>query len=381
MTQQYRRTAANVDLDAIAANIRGVRGLVGPKVKVMAIIKADAYGHGAIECARRLDSEEGLTDAYGVAIVEEGEALRAAGVTKPILILGYTAPEQLERVINAGLIQTVFTLEAAEALSRISVMKGTAAEVHIKLDTGMGRIGFVPSKEAMEDILNIAKLPGIKITGIFSHFARADEYDKAYAKEQFRKYSEFVNKLEAAGLNFKTKHIANSAAIMEMPETYMDMVRSGIITYGMYPSDEVDRSRLKLKPALSWTAHVSYVKEVPAGTCISYGGTFTASHTMRIATIPIGYADGYPRSLSNKGKVLIRGQHAPILGRICMDQFMVDVTEIPGVCTGDVVTLVGHDGGAAISIEEVAQMSGSFNYEFACDISKRVERVYLRDAE
>lgn len=376
MSEQYRRTAAFVDLSAISHNVREVRAGLKPETKVMAIIKADAYGHGAVRVAERLE-EERLADAYGVAIAEEGIALRMAGIEKPILLLGYSAPAAMEDVIRYNLTQTVFSLQMAEELNDKCGEMGKTAEVHIKLDTGMGRIGFAPSKEALDDIIAISKLANIRITGIFSHLARADETDKASAKLQFKKYCDFVAELEAAGLHFNVKHIANSAAAMELPEMQLDMVRLGIVTYGLYPSNEVNRDSIRLKPALSWKTLVSYVKDIPAGTPISYGGTFVSTQPMKVATIPIGYADGYPRSLSGKGRVLIHGEFCPILGRICMDQMMVDVSHIPFVKVGDTVTLVGSDGDNCIPIEEPADMSGSFNYEFVCDIGRRVERVYI----
>ena len=375
MNISYKRTDAHVDLDAIAHNMREVRRITDPHAKIMTIIKADAYGHGAVKVSGRLDAEN-LTDAYGVAIVEEGISLRIAGITKPILLLGYSAPEVYPQVVEYELTQTIFSEEMAEALSKTCVKMGKAASINIKLDTGMGRIGFAPCDETLKVITRIAKLPGLSITGVFSHLACADEADKTSAEKQFEIFTTFCDRIEKEGIEIPMRHIANSAAIIDLPHMHLDMVRSGIITYGMYPSDQVDKSRIDLIPALSWKTHVSFVKDVHAGATISYGATFTADHTMRVATIPVGYADGYPRSLSGKGRVLIAGQSAPILGRICMDQFMVDVSKIDGVKPGDRVTLVGRDGDAFIPIEEPADLSGSFNYEFACNIGRRVERSY-----
>lgn len=375
MDTSFMRTEAHVDLEAIAHNMKEVRKLVNPGTKVMAIIKADAYGHGAVKVAHRLEAES-LVDAYGVAIVKEGVSLRIAGITRPILLLGYSAPEELPDVVEYDLTQTVFSYDMAQALSRICVEKGKPASINLKLDTGMGRIGFIPSDESLDEIIRISQLKGLKITGAFSHLACADETDKASALKQFDIFTAFVDRIEAAGIHIPCRHISNSAAIIDLPQMNLDMVRSGIITYGMYPSEEVDKDRIKLIPALSWKSHVSFVKTVEPGTTISYGATFTASERMRIATVPVGYADGYPRQLSNRGRVLINGEYAQILGRICMDQFMVDVTSIPDVKVGDRVTLVGQDGERMIPIEEPANLSGSFNYEFACNIGRRVERSY-----
>ena len=375
MDSEYKRTAAIVDLEAVAHNVKEIRKLLTPGTLLMTIIKADAYGHGAVRVARRLEREQ-LTDAYGVAIAEEGIALRIAGITRPILLLGYTAPQMYEKIILNRLMPTVFSLDTAMGLSGVCQELGMPVDIHIKLDTGMSRIGFAPSDEAFNDISRIAGLPGIRIKGVFSHFARADETDKTSAYEQFDRFTAFADRIEHEITGKLTRHIANSAAIMEMPDTHLDMVRAGIITYGMYPSKEVDRTKLDLKPALSWHSHVSFVKTVPAGTPVSYGATFVTTRETRLATVPVGYADGYPRSLSNKGRVLIRDQYAPILGRICMDQFMVDVTDIPGVATSDRVILVGRDDSNLIPIEEPAELSGSFNYEFACNIGRRVERTY-----
>ncbi|MCR5684414.1 MAG: alanine racemase [Lachnospiraceae bacterium] len=375
MDSEYKRTAACIDLEAVAHNVKEIRKLLSDSTMLMTIIKADAYGHGAVRVARRLEREQ-LSDAYGVAIAEEGIALRIAGITRPILLLGYTAPQMYEKIILNRLMPTVFSLDTAKGLSAVCQELGMPVDIHIKLDTGMSRIGFTPSEEAFHDISEIHKLPGIRIKGIFSHFARADETDKTSAYEQFDKFTAFADRVEKEITGRLTRHIANSAAIMEMPKTHLDMVRAGIITYGMYPSKEVDTSILDLKPALSWRTHVSFVKTIPEGTPISYGATFVTERETRLATIPVGYADGYPRSLSGKGRVLIHDSYAPILGRICMDQFMVDVTSIPGVKTGDRVVLVGRDIEHEIPIEEPADLSGSFNYEFACNIGRRVERTY-----
>ena len=341
----------------------------------MAIIKADAYGHGAVQVADTIDE---LSDAYGVAILEEGIELRHAGIKKPILILGFTPEPLYEPMIKYEITTAVFQLDMAEKISAAAVRMGKTAHIHIALDTGMSRIGFKPCNDSLDVIKKIASLPGISIDGCFTHFARMDEKDKTKAKEQFRLYMDFVTKLEECGIHIPVKHVSNSAGIIEMQEVNLDMVRDGISVYGMYPSEEVQKERLPLKPAMEVKAYVSYVKTLEAGIEIGYGGTYTTKAETKVATIPVGYADGYPRSLSNKGRVIIRGKSAPILGRVCMDQFMVDVTDIHGVAEGDEVTLVGHDGEEYISIEEISEMAYSFNYEFVCDIGKRVPRVYYR---
>ena len=373
---QYYRVHAVIDLDAICHNIKEVKRVIGPGVKVMPVIKADGYGHGAVPIAKALN-EIGV-DAFAVAIIEEGITLRNNGITQPIVILGYTSEYQYSSLIQYEIQPTVFCYEMAESLSRIASALGKDAKIHIKLDTGMNRIGFKPTRESLEIVKRIAGLPHIIIEGIFTHFACADEADKTSAKKQKEEYDKFVGWLEEEGIQIPVKHVSNSAAIIDMDGWRMDMVRSGIITYGLYPSEEVSKEVLDLKPAMSLKTHIVYIKEVGPGEGVSYNHTFVTKRNTKIATIPVGYADGYPRALSSKGKVLIRGQYAPIIGRICMDQFMVDVTDIDGVETMDEVTLVGQDGDQRISVEEVASAAGSFNYEFVCGISKRVPRVYMQ---
>ena len=374
----YYRVYANIDLDAIYENVVNAKKLTKPGTKLMAIIKADAYGHGAVEVARTLDD---VADAYGVAILEEGIELRQAGIDKPVLILGYTPKALYPAMIKHDIATAVFTWKMAQEISQTAEALGRTARIHIKLDTGMSRIGFKQDDESLETICRIAKLPNISIDGCFTHFARMDETDKTWALKQFERYQDFVKRLEEAGVTFPVKHVSNSAGIIEMPQVNLDMVRDGIAVYGMYPSEEVDKSKILLRPAMELKAYVSYVKTLEPGVQISYGGTFTTTRETRVATVPVGYADGYPRALSGKGHVLIHGQYAPILGRVCMDQFMVDVTDIPDVTQGDDVTLVGRDGDGYISIEEVANMAYSFNYEFVCDVGKRVPRVYYRHGQ
>jgi alanine racemase len=281
-------------------------------------------------------------------------------------------------MIRFHIATAVFTWEMAEEISKTAVAMGETASIHIKLDTGMSRIGFQTTKESLQIIKKIAALPGICIEGCFTHFARMDETDMSWSQKQLHSYLEFVSQMESEGIEIPIKHISNSAGIIQMPQANLDMVRDGISVYGLYPSEEVDKEKLPLEPAMELKAYVSHVKTLKAGTQISYGGTYITTRETRVATIPVGYADGYPRSLSGKGRVLIHGQSASVLGRICMDQFMVDVTDIPDVRQGDEVTLMGKDGEEFIPVEEVAKMAYSFNYEFVCDVGKRVPRIYYR---
>ncbi len=373
-TGKYARTYAEIDLSAIRHNILEERRRVGRDVRIMAIVKADAYGHGDVMVA---DALRDLVDAYGVAIIEEALKLREHGIGKMLLILGYTGSEWFEELITHDISQTVYSYEMAKELSDTAVRIGRTAKIHIKIDTGMSRIGFMPVRDNIDVIRSISELPGIQIEGAFTHFARADEETADAAREPFEKYMIFITELENMGIPIPVKHAANSASIIQFPESWLDMVRSGITTYGMYPSERVSKDIVKLKPALQWKSVVSFVKTVHPGTSVGYGGTFTAQRETRVATIPVGYADGVKRDLSGKGRVLIRGEYAPILGRICMDQFMVDITDIPGVCTGDAVTLIGRDGDREITVEEVAGLSHSFNYEYVCGISSRVPRKYV----
>lgn len=374
-TTDYYRVQANVDLEAIRHNIIEIRCKLNSGTKIMVIIKADAYGHGAVPVAKAIEYIG--VDAYGVAIIEEAIELREAGITKPILVLGYTPKEQYHYVVANDVMQTVFQYEMAEALSYEAKRQGKIAKIHIKVDTGMSRIGFNDTIESLNEIIKISKLPNLKIEGLFSHFAQADEVDKSSAKKQLQRFIKFSQLLENNQIIFTTKHLSNSAGIIELPEANFDMVRCGITTYGIYPSDWVNQSDYHLKPAMELKTHVIYLKEIEAGVGVSYGATFISKRKMKVATIPVGYADGYSRNLSNQGRVIIRGQYAPIIGRICMDQFMVDVTEIDNVQQGDIVTLLGRDQEAYISVEELAELSHSFPYELVCNVGKRIPRVYF----
>lgn len=378
LMKEYYRVQANIDLSAIHQNVANAKKLLAPDTKLMAVVKADAYGHGAVEVAKEIDD---LADAYGVAILEEGIELRQAGITKPILILGFTPQEQYPAMISYDIDTAVFQLDMAQKLSQTAIRMNKKAKVHIKLDTGMSRIGFSLNEASLDKIIQISKLQGIQIEGCFSHFARMDEKDKTSANKQLKAFCDFVKTLENEGVSLPIKHISNSAGITESPEAHLDMVRDGISIYGLYPSDEVQKEKLSLIPAMELKTKVSFVKELDAGIEIGYGGTYTTTKKTVVATIPIGYADGYPRSLSNKGHVLIHGQYAPILGRVCMDQFMADVTDIAEVKEGDIVTLFGKDGKEQISVEEISEMAYSFNYEFVCDVGKRVPRVFYRNGK
>lgn len=370
---EYLRTYAKIDLEAILHNINEAKKRIEKNVKVMAIIKADGYGHGAAALGNFLKSE---VDYYGVATLEEALELRQAGIEIPILILGYTSPSQYLEVVKNNITQTVYNTEMAKEMSKAGERCKKEAKVHIALDTGMTRIGFDANENGIAAVQEILTFSNLVVEGLFTHFATADEADKSYSKLQISKYDKFVALLEERDINIPIKHMCNSAGIMEFDHHRFDMVRSGIITYGLYPSEEVNKNAIKLKPALQWKTHVINVNKVKAGHGVSYGKTYITNNETKIATLSVGYADGYPRALSSKGRVLIHGEYAPIIGRICMDQMMVDVTHIDNVKIEDEVTLVGKDGDNFIYVEELANMAGSFNYEFVCGIGKRVQRVY-----
>ncbi|MCR5202327.1 MAG: alanine racemase [Lachnospiraceae bacterium] len=372
------RVYAKIDLNAIYDNIVNAKKCIKKDTKFMAVIKADGYGHGACEIANKADE---LIDAYGVATVDEGMELRKNGIKKPILILGNTFTFQAEDIINYEIDTAVSSYETVKIMSETAVKLGKTLHVHIALDTGMSRIGFLCNEahfdESVEEIIKVSKLDNVKIDGCFSHFATMDETDKSKALEQFNKYIKMTETLKEKGVDVGVRHIANSAGIMEDVDVELDMVRDGICLYGLYPSEEVDETRLSLKPAMSLYSKISHIKTLEEGIEIGYGGTFTTPKTMRVATVPVGYADGYPRSLSNKGSIIIKGVKVPIIGRVCMDQFMVDVSDVSDVKVGDEVTLIGRDGDEFISVEEASLLAGSFNYEFVCDVSKRVPRIYI----
>lgn len=366
----FERIYAKIDLNAISKNVEGVRNTIPANTMIMAVIKADAYGHGAVSVSKYLDDK---IDWYGVSNVYEGVELRNNGLNKPILILGATMPDEMSTIVKYALTPAIFDYERAKLLSDIAVENNTVVNIHIKVDTGMSRIGFQCNNSSLDEICKISELPGLSIEGIFTHFAKADEIDKTSAYQQKELFDSFVEKLALRGIDPIIKHISNSAGIMELDAKY-NMVRMGIMLYGLYPSDEVDKN-YKLYPAMELITHVTHVKEIEAGLGVSYGHTYITDKKTKIATIPVGYADGYPRCLSNKGYVLIKGKKCPIIGRICMDQMMIDVTGID-VSVGDDVILFGTDGKNEISVEEVANNASSFNYEMVCRISRRVPRVY-----
>ena len=364
-----------INLDAVEANFDAVCKKCG--VSVMAVVKADAYGHGAVPVARLLASKCGF---FGVSSLAEALELRYAEIQKPILILGRTPAGSFPQAVAKDIRPTIFHYEDALALSDEAVRQGKTAAFHFAVDTGMSRIGFPVTEEAADLCAKIAKLPNLHAEGLFSHFATADCADLTKARAQAELFAKFDGMLNARGIRIPIRHLDNSAGLMNFDCRY-EMVRSGIVTYGMYPSSEVDPSLLSLNPALQWRSRVSHVQLLPAGREISYGGTFVTEKPTLVATVPVGYADGYRRSLSNRFYVLIHGKKAPILGRICMDQMMVDVSEIPDVALDDTVTLIGTDGSETITVEDIAEAAGTFNYEFVCGISRRVPRRYIRGGE
>lgn len=371
----FDNTYVRIDLDAIRENIETVRRKTG--TAVMAVVKADAYGHGAVPVAQHLRD---ICSFFGVSSAAEALELRQAGLDNPILILGHTPVDAFPLVVEQEIRPAIFRWEDALALSEEAQHQGKTAKFHFAVDTGMSRIGFQAEEDAAELCCRIAGLPGLCPEGLFSHFATADCADLSKAREQARKFDWFCDLLKRRGLEIPIRHMNNSAGLMNFTDQY-DMVRCGIVTYGLYPSPEVDPKLLPLKPALSWHSHVSHVKTLPAGREVSYGGLYVTREDTRVATIPVGYADGYWRSLSGRFYVLIHGRRAPILGRVCMDQMMVDVTHIPQTQPGDPVTLVGHDGDEVITVEQIAGEAGSFNYEFICGISRRVPRVYQQGGQ
>lgn len=374
----YTRVYAAVNLDVVEHNMKAMVANLTEGTGIMGVVKADGYGHGAVWVAGAIDP---YVRGYAVATAEEAFLLRRHGISKPILILGVTHESCIRQLIEQEIRPTVFQRKQALALSRTAVDMGKIVRIHLALDTGMSRIGMRACPESADLAEEIASMPGICVEGLFTHFARADETDKTSARQQLRAYLDFVKLLEERGVKILVRHISNSAGLMEMREADCDLVRAGISIYGLYPSDEVDRDRVALRPAMELKSRITYVKTIGAGVRVSYGGTFVADRPMIVATVPIGYGDGYPRSLSGKGRVLIRGKSAPILGRVCMDQMMVDVTDISGAAEDDEVTLIGRDGTEEITVEELARLGGGFHYEIICGIGKRVPRVYIRDGK
>lgn len=375
---EYRRVYAKIDLDALEHNVSLIGSRLPDGVGLMPVIKADAYGHGAVEIARFLESRAAC---FGVADVDEAAELRRAGVTKPILILGYTSPSLYGEAVMMGVTLTMFSYSDARLLDKAAADSGKRTKVHIAVDTGMSRIGFQVSEEDADEAARIFMLPNVTVEGMFSHFATADEADKSQAEAQREQFNRFAGMLRDRGFKPKLLHLDNSAGIIEMQDSFYGMVRAGIIMYGLYPSDEVVKEVFPLRPVMELITHISHIKTLPPDRGISYGRTYITDREIRVATIPVGYADGYPRALSGVGRVLIGGTSCPILGRVCMDQMMVDVSEVPNAKVGDTVVLVGSDGDLHISVEELAAPAASFNYEFVCGIGRRVPRAYFRDGK
>lgn len=379
--ESYQRVWAEVDLDAIWENMVHMKENIAENTKILAVIKTDGYGHGGVPIAKMLEQLDFMF-GYAAATYEEAHVLREAGVKKPILILGYTFPYCYEELIREEIRPAVYRRDTVEELATAAAKVGKKAKVHIKVDTGMGRIGITPDEEGLEFVRFLIEHPELEVEGIFTHFAKSDETDKTSANHQLELFQDFIKKIQTElGITIPVKHCSNSAAILEMPQANMDMVRAGITTYGLYPSEEVSKDIVPLRAAMSLYSHIVYCKTIHSGQSVSYGGLFTAQKDTRVATIPVGYGDGYPRSLSGKGYVLIHGKKAPILGRVCMDQFMVDISEIPEAMDGDKVTLLGMDGTERITAEELGELSGRFNYEFVCDLGKRIPRVYIQHGE
>lgn len=373
--KEYNRVYAKIDLDAATYNMEQMKKRIGGGARLIAVVKTDAYGHGAVPLAEVFEKLDYVW-GYAVASLDEGMILRKHGIKKPILVLGCVFPDQYDDMVRNDIRAAVYMEEMALGMAEAAKKAGKKAYIHIKTDTGMGRIGFPVSEESADIIERISKLEDIKIEGMFTHFAKADETDKTYTYDQHRKFMWMKEQMEKRGVEIPYYDCDNSAGIIDFPDMKHDLARAGISTYGMYPSEEVNQNAVDLKPVLSLVSHVIFVKTVEPGTSISYGGTFVAPEKMRVATIPVGYGDGYPRSLSNKGTVLIHGKRARILGRVCMDQFMVDVTDIPDVKFMDRAVLIGEDQGDRITVEELAGLSGRFNYEFVCCLGKRIPRVY-----
>ena len=377
MKKILRPAWAEIDLDAIAYNTRNIKKLIGDK-DLIAVVKANCYGHGVIGIIPTL-LENGVS-RFAVAMISEALEIRDNKITAPVMILGFTPLYLGEELINNNIEQTVYDLDYARELSKIALTLNKKAKIHIAIDTGMGRIGFLPNEKSIDNITEICSLEGIEVIGIFTHFSTSDEKDKEYSHEQFTKMLSVMDTLKKRGIDIPLKHVANSGAIIDLPDTYLDAVRAGIILYGYYPSDEIDKNNLALKPALTLKATITNVKTLEKDMYVSYGRTFKTSNETIVATIPVGYADGYLRKLAENGKVIIKGEFAPIIGRICMDQFMIDVTNIPDVKIGDEVILLGEKNGLKYNADDMAKKLDTINYEVTCMLKSRLPRVYIKDA-
>ena len=376
----FDRIWANIDLDAVNRNVKNIQENLQEDVKILAVIKANAYGHGAIPIAQELEHNDAIY-GFAVATAEEGFSLREHGVHKPIIVIGYTFEENYAYLCEENIQTTVYTKKMIETLEKIAEEKCKIIKVQIKVDTGMNRIGIYPNEEGKEFVRFVHSKKRIKIAGIFTHFANADTKDPAKTEEQYQVFTNFVEELKAEGITFPMMHCSNSAGTLGYQNMNMDLVRAGLIIYGLWPSNEVDKSKVLLEPVLSLYSRVVQVKTVAKGTAISYGGTYVTKEEMKVATISAGYGDGYPRNLSSKGYILVHGKKAPIIGRICMDQFMVDVTGIPDVLIGDSVTLIGKENDVQITFEDLAFWGGGFNYELVCNLNMRVPRIFRKDGK
>lgn len=378
--EKYHRCFAAINLDAVVSNLEALKGCLSPGVKAMAVVKANAYGHGSVPVSRCIEDR---VDSFAVASVDEALELRRGGIKKPILVLSYTSPLQYGELVEGDITASLYDTNEARLLSECAARLGKKAKVHVAVDTGMGRIGFPPNAEGADAVLEISRLEAVELEGLFSHYACADCFDKTDALAQTELFDSFIKLLEERGVNIPVKHICNSAGTMDFKKQY-NMCRLGIALYGLYPSEETelaDRERVKLTPAMEVISHIIHVKEVPAGFKIGYGHIYEAPSPRRIATVSIGYADGYKRCLTNKGYVLIRGKRAPVVGKVCMDQIMVDVTDIDGAEVGEHAVILGENGGERISAELLGGMCHSFNYEVVCNYMPRVTRVYYRNGK
>lgn len=379
MKKHYERIYAAIDLDAVSHNINIIAETLSSDTQIILVVKTDGYGHGSVPIAKELEDKDYIY-GFATATAEEAFILRKAGINKPILVLGYVFPYTYKRMIQEDIRFTVFREDMLELIEEEASNQNKIALVHMKVDTGMSRIGITPDESGNRYIEKLLQCTHIKTEGIFTHFAKADYKDKTDANQQFLIFSNFCKEIEKKfQIQIPIKHCANSAAALEMPQTHMDAVRIGIAMYGLWPSEDIKKETWDMKPAFSLHSHIVYIKTMDAGKEISYGGTYITSKTTKVATVPVGYGDGYPRTLSNKGYVLIHGKKAPILGRICMDQFMVDVTHIDEAKEGDEVVLIGTSQTESITMEALGEMADRFNYELACVIGKRVPRIYYKD--
>ncbi|OUN01777.1 MAG: alanine racemase [Paenibacillaceae bacterium ZCTH02-B3] len=373
----YRPTWVEISLDAIRHNIAQFRGMLPEGIRLMAVVKANAYGHGAVEVAR--EAERAGIDYLGVAFLDEALQLREAGISAPVFVLGYTPPDGLDAAAERDIAIGLYDERVLEAIAAGAGRRKKPVKVHVKIDTGMGRLGLADPDEAVRFIDKALRTPGVKVEGLYTHYAKADEADKTYTEMQYRKFAGIVDHFRRRGVTFDYLHAGNSATGIDTPEWTCNMLRIGISLYGLYPSDEVKRERVALRPAMAYKTKIIHLKELPPGSGISYGAIYRTAGTERIATLPVGYADGYSRLLTGKAEVLIRGKRAPVVGRICMDQCMVNVTHIPDATVGDEAVLFGRQGDGEITADELAGWLGTINYEITCMVNHRVPRVYVRD--